>query len=149
MSWCCQPAERSASVLVRSLPNHMSHYTLTALRSCCASQGVIPVSIPNEVHTWHTAQIRRNIWNEYLLGIFIKCLGSCWLHHLKDGSSIKNYTGSIRGFSLRWRQVLQACQNDLLVPSRNFPTSESAGGHAMFSCWMKSSRLRCLVWELM
>ncbi|KAK2163844.1 hypothetical protein NP493_1444g02022 [Ridgeia piscesae] len=36
---------------------------------------------------------------------------SCWRHHLNDGSSIKNYTGSIRGLSLRWRQVLQACLN--------------------------------------
>ena len=73
-------------------------------------------------------------WYEYLLGIFIKYLGSCWLHRLNDGSSISNYTCRTRSLSLRWRQVLQACQKSLMVPSLNLPPSESAGGHAWFSC---------------
>ena len=111
MSCCCQPSENSASFLVRRLPQ--THVSLHPFRAWlfCAFQGIILVRIPNEVRTWHTAQLRRNIWDEYLLGIFIKCLGSCWIHHLNDDSTTKNYAGSIRGLILRWRLVLQACQN--------------------------------------
>ena len=101
LSCCRQPPESSTSwVLLCLSRTHACKYR-------------------KEVQTWHTAQLRRIIRDEYLLGIFIKCLGSWWFHHLNDGSSIKNYAGSIRSLNhLRWRQVFQVCQLLLLLTSR-------------------------------
>ncbi len=144
LSCCCQPTESSASFLVwQPSKPHVSLYPFHIWLLLCLLGNHLCKSTRDTLHSW-----------EEIYGMNTCCIYSSNIL-APPGFIIKmmaapSSTAQVASRASVWAgdRSSRHIRGSLLVPSHNLPPSESADGHAWFSCWKKSSRFPSLVWQL-